>query len=40
MDGVGGMNTLLEIEFVKLVEIERGVFAVVQELGKGVDAGV
>ena len=33
MDGVGGVNTLLEIEFVELVETESGVFAVdVQEL--------
>ena len=40
MSGVGGMNTLLEIELVKLVEIDKGVFAVVPELGEGVDAGV
>ena len=32
MDGVGGVNTLLEFEFVELVETESGVFAVVQEL--------
>ena len=40
MGGVGGQNTLLEIEFVKLVEIDEGVFAVVQELGEGVGTGV
>ena len=40
MSGVGNVNTLLGIELVKLVEIDKGIFAIVQELGEGVGTGV
>ena len=38
--GVGGVNTLLEIELVKLVELDERVFAAIPDLGEGVGAGV
>ena len=40
MGGVGNVNTLLELELVKLVEIDKEIFAIVQELGEGVGTGV